>query len=102
MALRGLSRCNPFVTTDEAALHSPVISSLKGYSKHINRKRHMTASALQLNLLSKGVFMVDAGTYATKLGNPRFTISRPGPYGTDRFQFGTLAQVKAWVKESKI
>jgi len=52
------------------------------------------ASALQIELISKGIFMSDAGTYATKLGNPRFTLK----YAGEIERFYTLQQVKTWIK----
>jgi hypothetical protein len=54
----------------------------------------MTASTLQTQLLAQGVFMVDGGSTATKLGTYRFTIN----YAGEIKRFYTLAQVKAWVK----
>lgn len=54
----------------------------------------MTASALQLELINKGIFMSDAGTTATKLGNPRFRFT----YAGEVFTFYTLQQVKTWIK----
>ncbi len=55
----------------------------------------MTAAAqLQLDLMAKGAFMVDAGTIANKLGNYRFTIN----YAGEIERFYTLQQVKTWAK----
>ena len=59
-----------------------------------NPTKQMTASDFQLHLMAKGVFMVDAGTTATKLGNYRFTLNHAG----EREQFYTLQQVKTWAK----
>jgi hypothetical protein len=52
----------------------------------------MTASALQIELLAKGAFMVDGGTTATKLGTYRFTVN----YAGEMERFYTLQQVKTW------
>ena len=54
----------------------------------------MAAATLQTQLLAQGVFMVDCGTTAAKLGAYRFTIK----YAGEIERFYTLAQVKAWVK----
>lgn len=55
----------------------------------------MTAAAtIQAQLLAQGIFMVDAGTLANKVGNYRFTINHAGEIE----QFHTLQQVKNWIK----
>jgi hypothetical protein len=63
-------------------------------AKDLHRLHPMTASTLQTQLLAQGVFMVDGGFTATKLGTYRFTIN----YAGEIERFYTLAQVKAWVK----
>jgi hypothetical protein len=55
----------------------------------------MTAAAtLQAQLIAQGIFMVDAGTIANKIGGYRFTLNHAGEIE----RFHTLQQVKTWIK----
>lgn len=72
----------------------PAVSSL-GHARRGTAHQIMTAAAtVQTQLLAQGIFMVDAGTIANKVGGYRFTLT----YAGEIERFYTLQQVKTWIK----
>ena len=53
-------------------------------------------SALQLQAFDAGFALVDCGTIATKIGNPRFILKRMSDEAV--FHYGTAAQVRKALK----
>lgn len=53
-------------------------------------------SALQLQAFNAGFALVDCGTIATKIGNPRFILKRMSDQAV--FHYGTAAQVRKALK----
>jgi hypothetical protein len=53
-----------------------------------------SASAVQLELMTAGVFMVDMGKTGLAVSGYRFTLNHAG----EAEHFVTLAQVKTWAK----
>mgnify|MGYP003115547188 CR=1 FL=1 len=51
---------------------------------------------LQLQAIEAGFFLVDCGTIATKLGNPRYILSRTSDKAV--FHYATAKQVRECLK----
>ena len=72
-------------------------------TSHLPRRGHTDFSSgnhpamtLQLQAIEAGFFLVDCGTTATKLGNPRYILSRASDKAV--FHYATAKQVRECLK----